>query len=136
MITLKQSQKYLERHPDGYGLTQFRLALQRYRLITNPTMRMEHKTGDKMFIDYTGSKLWIYPHGESPRQADVFVAILGCSLLTYVNAVSGKSWEDFMSTCENTFYYYGGVPQAIVSDNLKAAVIKPGRYEFLPNEEF
>lgn len=35
MTTLKQWQEYLERHPDGYGLTQFRLALQRYRLITN-----------------------------------------------------------------------------------------------------
>lgn len=136
MTTLKQWQEYLERHPDGYGLTQFRLALQRYRLITNPTMRMEHKAGDKMFVDYTGSKLWIYPHGESPRQVDVFVAILGCSLLTYVEAVSGQSQEDFISACENTFYYYGGVPQAIVSDNLKAAVIKPGRYESLLNEEF
>lgn len=134
--TLKQWHEYIEKHPDGYGLTQFRLALQRYRLITNPTMRMEHKAGDKMFVDYTGSKLWIYPHGEAPRQVEVFVAILGCSLLTYVEAVGGQSKEDFISACENTFYYYGGVPQAIVSDNLKAAVTKPGRYESLLNEEF
>ena len=47
-------------------------------------MRMEHKAGDKMFIDYTGDKLWIYPHGESPRQVEVFVAVLGCSLLTQI----------------------------------------------------
>lgn len=33
-------------------------------------MRMEHKAGDKMFIDYTGSKLWIYPYGEPPREVE------------------------------------------------------------------
>lgn len=136
MTTLKQWSAYIEEHPDGYGLTQFRLAVQRYRLISNPSMRMEHKAGDKMFVDYTGSKLWIYPYGESPRQVDVFVCILGCSLLTYVEAVAGQSKEDFISACENAFYYYGGVPQAVVPDNLKAAVTKAGRYESVLNDEF
>lgn len=57
MTTLKQWHEYIENQPGGYGLTQFRLALQRYRLITNPTRRMEHKAGDKMFVDYTSSRL-------------------------------------------------------------------------------
>lgn len=72
MTTLKLWQKYIGEHPGGYGITQFRIALQRYRMVSNPSMRMEHKAGDKMFIDYTGDKLWIYPHGEPPRQAEVF----------------------------------------------------------------
>ena len=136
MTTLQQWGKYRKSHPDGYGLTQFRLAVQRYRMITNPSMRMEHKAGDKMFIDYTGDKLWIYPHGEPPRQVEVFVAILGCSLLTYVEATHSQCKEDFITACENAFYYYGGVPQAMVPDNLKAAVTKAGRYESVLNEEF
>ena len=122
--------------PSGYGLTQFRLAVQRYRMITNPSMRMEHKAGDKMFIDYCGDKLWIYPHGEAPRQVEVFVSILGCSLLTYVEATYSQSKEDLISSCENSLYYYGGVPQVIVPDNLKSAVTKAGRYESVLNEEF
>lgn len=136
MTTLKQWTQYIEHHPDGYGLTQFRLAVQRYRMITNSTMRMEHRAGDKMFIDYTGDKLWIYPPGEAPRQVEVFVSILGCSLLTYVEATASQCKEDFISACENAFYYYGGVPQAMVPDNLKAAVTKAGRYEAVLNEEF
>lgn len=32
--------KYISEHPDGYGLTQFRVAVQRYRIINNPSMRM------------------------------------------------------------------------------------------------
>ena len=66
-------------------------------------MRMEHKAGDKMFIDYTGDKLWIYPFGEPLREVEVFVAILGCSLLTYVEAVHSQSKEDFITACENAF---------------------------------
>ncbi len=136
MTTMKQWQKYIKNHPDGYGLTQFRISVQRYRMINNPSMRMEHKAGDKMFVDYTGDKLWIYPHGEPPRQVEVFVAILGCSLLTYVEAVAGQTKEDFISACENAFYFYGGVPQAVVPDNLKAAVTKASRVESTLNEEF
>jgi len=136
MTIFEQWDRYRKTHPNGYGLTQFRMAIQRYRMITNPSMRMEHKAGDKMFIDYTGDKLWIYPHGESPRQVEVFVSILGCSLLTYVEATHSQCKEDFISACENAFYYYGGVPCAMVPDNLKAAVTKAGRYESVLNEEF
>jgi transposase len=136
MTTLLQWLAYRKNHPEGYGITQFRIAVQRYRKITNPSMRMEHKTGDKMFIDYTGDKLWIYPHGEQARQVEVFVAVLGCSLLTYVEAVGSQSKEDFITACENAFYYCGGVPRAMAPDNLKAAVLKAGRYEPVLNEEF
>jgi transposase len=136
MTTLELWSRYRSSHPDGYGLTQFRLALQRYRVISNPSMRMEHKSGDKIFIHYTGDKLWIYPHGESPCQVEVFVSMLGCSLLTYVEATHSQCKEDFISACENAFYYYGGVPRAMVSDNLKAAVTRAGRYESVLNEEF
>lgn len=45
MTTMKQWQKYIKAHPEGYGLTQFRISVQRYRMINNPTMRMEHKAG-------------------------------------------------------------------------------------------
>lgn len=84
MTSHKQWERYRALHPDGYSLTQFRVALRRYERVSNPSMRMEHKAGDKLFVDYTGSKLWIYPPGEQPREVEVFVAILGCSLLTYV----------------------------------------------------
>lgn len=136
MTTLKQWDKYIAEHPDGYGLTQFRYAVQRYRMVSNPTMRMEHKSGDKLFVDFTGDKLLIYPPGEQPRQVEVFVAILGCSLLTYVEAIESQCKEDFITVCENALYYYGGVPQAIVPDNLKSAVTKANRHEPTINEEF
>ena len=44
--------------------------------------------------------------------------------------------EEFIAACENALHYYGGVPAAIVPDNLKAAVTKSSRFEPTLNETF
>ena len=49
IITLKQWEKYISEHPSGYALTQFPTAIQRYHMITNPSMHMEHEAKDKLF---------------------------------------------------------------------------------------
>ena len=136
MTTLKQWEKYIKEYPQGYSLTQFRLIIQQHKRITRPIMHLEHKAGDKLFIDYAGDKLYLYPPHDDPYQVEVFVAILGCSLLTYVEAVQSQRKEDFISACENALHYYGGVTAAIVPDNLKSAVTRPSRYEAVINEEF
>lgn len=40
MTSHKQWERYRAAHPDGYSLTQFRVALRRYERISNPSMRM------------------------------------------------------------------------------------------------
>ena len=69
-------------------------------------------------------------------EVEVFVAILGASQLTYVEASYSQKKEDFITSCENALHYFGGVPNAIVTDNLKSAVIKSNRYEPTLNEAF
>lgn len=60
------------------------LICQAYLALSHPMARLEHKAGDKMFIDYAGDKLSIIDHetGEI-LPVEVFVAILPCSQLTY-----------------------------------------------------
>jgi transposase len=53
-----------------------------------------------------------------------------------VEAVYSQKKEDLIRACENAFHYFGGVPQAIVPDNLKSAVKKSSRYEPSINEVF
>jgi transposase len=48
-----------------------------------------------------------------PRYVEVFVSILGYSLLTYVEAIVSQSKEGLITACEHAFYYFGGVPQVI-----------------------
>ena len=70
------------------------------------------------------------------KEVEVFAAILGCSQLTYVEAVMSQRKEDFIKACENALHYFGGVPLAIVPDNLHSDVTKSSKYEPVINESF
>jgi transposase len=128
---------YINRCPEGYKHSAFLERLNAYLGLTKPSMRMAHKAGDKLFIDFTGKKLQITDKetGEV-KDVEVFVAILGCSQLTYVTAVASQKKEDFITACQRALHFYGGVPEAIVPDNLKSAVKKASRYEAELNDSF
>lgn len=121
-------QAYRGEQPDGYGYSRFNEHLRAYIGRTHPVMHLEHKAGDKLTVTDKDT-------GEV-KEVEVFVAILPCSQLTYVEAVQSQQKEDFIAACENALHYYGGVPIAIVPDNLKSAVTKSSRYEPTLNEAF
>ena len=128
---------YKREFPDGFAYTQFCFHLTKWKARVNPVMHQDHKAGDKLYVDFAGVKLNLTDKetGEV-TDVEVFVAILGASQLTYVEAVMSQQKEDFIAACENTLHYIGGVPAAIVPDNLKAAVTKSHRYEPTLNESF
>lgn len=128
---------YSSSHIDGFQSTGFYKHFKIWKGRSHPSMRMEHKAGDKLFVDYAGKKLQITDvlTGEIIT-VEVFVAILGASQLTYVEAVDGQEMVDFIMACENALHYFGGAPAAIVPDNLKSAVNKSNRYEPHLNENF
>ena len=128
---------YKKEFPDGFAYTQFCFHLTKWKARVNPVMHQDHKAGDKLYVDFAGVKLSLTDKetGEV-TDVEVFVAILGASQLTYVEAVMSQQKEDFIAACENTLHYIGGVPAAIVPDNLKAAVTKSHRYEPTLNEAF
>jgi transposase len=73
-------ERYRAAHPDGLGLSQFKHYLSQWKAQTSPTMRMEHKAGDKLFVDFAGDKLRIVDEGTGElTDVEVFVAILGAS---------------------------------------------------------
>jgi len=133
----KLFQQYLVEHPDGYKYSQFKEHYLKWLKRRNPVMHIEHKAGEKMYVDYAGKKMEVLdPSTEEIVSAEVFVAVLGSSQLTYVEATYSQKKEDFIKSCENALHYFGGAPQIIVTDNLKAAVIKSNRYEPKLNESF
>lgn len=137
MTRTRQWEDYLKKHPDGFKFTSFCFYLNRYLNQTRPVMHIEHKAGDKMFIDFAGEKMhyWCRDTGEQIT-VEIFAAILGCSQLVYVEAVASQKKEDLIRGCENAIHYYGGVPAALVPDNLKSAVTKSSKYEPTLNETF
>ena len=122
--------EYQKKHPVGYSYSQFCYHFQVWRNASKVTMHIEHKAGDKMFVDYAGDKLVIVDRKTGKeRTVEVFVAILGASQLTYVEASMSQKSEDWIRSNERAFLYFGGVTQAIVPDNLKSGVTKTDRYE-------
>lgn len=100
-------------------------------------MHFDHKAGDKLFIDFTGKKLTIIDrHTGEIQELEVFICILGSSQYTYVEACASQKREEFVRCTENALWFYGGVPKALVPDNLKSAVTKSSRYEPKVNETF
>ncbi len=130
-------EEYREKHPEGYMITQFCEHYRRWSKRVSPAMHIEYKAGDKMLVDYSGKKLrLIDPDTGEVTEVEVFVAILGASQLIYAEASESQKKADFIHSCESALHYYGGVPQAIVTDNLKSAVTKSNRYEPKLNPDF
>lgn len=130
-------QEYIGGMPNGYTYAHFCREYKRWKKCQQVSGHFEHKAGDKLFIDYTGKKLAIVDRvtGEI-KPVEVLVAVLGYSHYTYVEATLSQKKEDFISAIENSLHFYTGVPQAIVTDNLKSAVIKGCKFEPQLNETF
>lgn len=130
-------EEYIKQYPQGYRSTQFNEYYTRWIHRVEPGTHIDHKAGDKMYVDYAGDKLSVVDRetGEI-REAEVFVSILGASQLIYIEAMMSQCKEDYIMGCEHALGYYQGAPRAIVCDNLKSAVIKSDKYEPSLNEAF
>lgn len=130
-------EEYREQHPDGYKYSQFCYHFQKWRDNADLSMHIEHKAGDKMFVDFTGKHLFLVDRetGEI-RNVEVFVAVLGASQRTYVEATKTQKKHDWIEANQNAFHYFGGVTNAIVPDCLKSAVKKANKYEPDINPEY
>jgi transposase len=137
MTLIKLWQHYFATHQPAYQYTQFKRYYKFYCKRVKPDMHIEHKAADKLYIDFAGEKLSIVEADSGEiREVEVFAAILGCSQLTYVEAVVSQRKEDLIRVCENALHFYGGVPAAIVPDNLRSAVTRSNKYEPVINESF
>jgi len=122
--------EYQREHPGAYSYSRFCYHFQVWRNASKITMHIEHKAGDKMFVDYAGDRLMIVDRRTGREQSvEVFVAILGASQLTYAEASLSQKSEDWIRSNERAFIFFGGVTQAIVPDNLKSGVAKSNKYE-------
>ena len=123
-------QEYRRTHPHGYQYTWF---CQQYRAWTGKldlVMRQTHRAGEKLFVDYAGMRARVIdPETGAVREAEVFVAVLGASNYTYAEATWTQGLADWIGAHVRCFTYFGGVPEVVVPDNLRAGVSKAHRYE-------
>ncbi len=122
--------EYLEQHPDGYRYTQFCEHYRAWLAKRQLTMRQEHRAGDKCFVDYSGARPHIVNPDSGERiDVELFVAVLGASNYTYAEATLTQQSQDWIASHTRALDFFGGVPAALVPDQLKSGVTQACRYE-------
>ena len=130
-------QEYRERHPHGYGYTWFCSQFAAFEQRSNATFRNRHIVGAAMQTDYAGPTVPIFDASTGEiRPAQIFVAVLPASMLTFAYASFSQRLPDWIEGQQRALSFFGGVPKAIVCDNLKAGVAKPLWFEPTINATF
>jgi transposase len=117
-------------YPEGYGYSRFCELYRAWEGLLSPTMRQTHVAGEKLFVDYAGTTLEVISGltGEVVA-AQLFVAVLGASSYTYVEATWTQGLADWIGSHARAFAFIGGVSATVVSDNLKSGITKACFYE-------
>jgi len=95
--------------------------------------RMECEPGEEVQVDY--GTVWSRIGGKK-RKMHVLRVTLSHSRKGYTEAMPRQDTESFVRGLENAFRHFGGVPQLLVLDNLKAGVLKPDYYDPQLNPKF
>jgi len=123
--------EYIEQHPDGYRYSRFCELYRGWASRISVTMRQTHAGGDKLFVDYAGDPVPVIVDrltGKT-RPTQIFVAVMGASNFTYAEASWTQALGDWIGAHTRAFEAIGGVPNLLVPDNTKVAVIKACLYE-------
>lgn len=122
--------EYRERHPEGLSYSQFCEQFRGWNQTQDLVLRLELAPGDKLFVDYAGMTMPVIDRltGEIV-QAQIFVATLGHSSYTFVEATATQTISDWLGSHRRALEFFGGVPAAVVPDNIKSGVTRAHRYD-------
>lgn len=122
--------EYIRDYPSGYSYSRFCRKLKEYRLISEATIRIEHKAGYRMMVDFAGGKAqWVDAKTGQVHLCEVLVTTFPYSSFTHVYAVPSQDQSNFVIGINEALKYIGGTPSVLTSDNLKSYVSKASRYE-------
>lgn len=123
-------EEYIQVYPSGYSYSHYCFHLDQQLVARKSTAILTFEPGEKLFVDFAG-KLMSYVDIATGEviACQVFVACLPYSDYAFAIAVPSQKIPDFLYALGCCLNALGGVPQVLVPDNLKSAVIKSSRYE-------
>jgi transposase len=124
-------EEYAAEHPGGYRYSWYCQLYRAWAGKLSVTMRQSHAAGERLFVDYAGDTVPVIVDrltGEV-RSAQIFVAVLGASSLSFACATWTQSLPDWIDAHCRAFAAMGGVAHLLVPDNTKAAVIRACYYD-------
>ena len=120
-----------------YQYSQYAEKYRRWARLTKATMRIKHKPGDVMEVDWAGDTLPIYDSVTcSEDKAYLFVAALPCSFYVYAELTENMAQENWLLCHAHAYSYFGGVTRLLHPDNLKTGVISNTKYDTVLNRSY
>lgn len=120
-----------------YMYSQFCDKYRHWARITKATMRIQHKPGDAMQVDWAGTTIPLYDkYTGDITDVYLFVAVLPCSCKAYVEPCENMKSECWLSCHAHAYSYFGGVTRLLIPDNLKTGIVKNTNYETIINRSY
>jgi transposase len=114
----------------AYSYTRFCELYREWVGALDITMRGTYKAGRKLFVDWAGHTMEITdPETGEITESPIFVATIGASNYTYVEAATSEQLPEWIGAHVRAFAFFGGVPEIVIPDNLKTGVQKPSFYD-------
>ena len=122
--------EYAQNNPDGLSRSSFYRHYRKYGKGLSISMKVIHKGGDKVFVDYSGDSLRYYNRVAGKWvKTEFFVSSWGASSHSYAECTESQNGQDWVKSHIRAVQYFGCVPNAFVPDNLKSGVTKANFYE-------
>lgn len=120
-----------------YQYTQFCEKYRKWAKVTKATMRITHKPGDVMQVDWAGNTLYYQdPVTGDEQKAYLFIAVLPCSCFAYAEACDNMQTETWLLCHIHAYNYFDGVTRLLVPDNLKTGIVANTRYDTVLNKSY
>lgn len=127
---LRLWEEYRQEVTEGYSYSQFCDHLAIHTRKSAATMHFEHKPGERVQVDFAGKPLsYIDSSTGEIISCPVLICVLPFSGYSYVEALQSACQEHLFPALGRCMSYFGGVPQNVLSDNMKQYVHKSNRYE-------
>jgi len=128
-------EEYRVKQTCSYSYSQFCFHLDQQSIARKPTMVLDHAPAEKLMIDFAGKQMtYVDLNTGEEVKCQLFTAVLPHSSYVYVEAVPSQKVEDFLFAIVRCLNHLGGVPKALIPDNLKSAIIKANKYDPHINE--
>jgi len=130
-------EEYCDTTSDGFSYSWFCERYKEWAGRLKLSLRQVHVAGEKLFVDYSGHTMEVVDglSGEV-LSTQIFVAVLGASNYTYVEATLTQSLPDWISSHVRAFSFFGGVARQTVPDNLKAGITRACFHEPMVNRTY
>jgi transposase len=129
-VTIKQLAS--EYAPEGVSYLRFWRGLQRNvpaNLADQARIRYHYKPGERFEIDYCDGFLITDRRTGKTKKTNLFVCVSAASDYVFGEFTMTQKSSEFLASQDRCFSFFGGVPEAVIIDNLKSGVNTAHRYD-------